>query len=186
MCCSVSQSDFPALIIELHLQINECIEMLSTAPHQLLSCDSCSTARAWRPQVASSSWFRSRVFWRSSPSTATWSSSTTCSLGSTVCRWALHSSSETVWQVIFCLFPDPLPSSVIQGPFVFFFRIVFNKEARNAMKYCCSRKRPDHMIKSKASVSPSEKTLTSVRHVWDVELTTQVTSVMILHQSLNI
>ncbi|XP_029287123.1 cadherin EGF LAG seven-pass G-type receptor 2 isoform X1 [Cottoperca gobio] len=38
----------------------------------------------------------------------------------------------------------------VQGPFVFFFRIVFNKEARNAMKYCCSRKRPDHMIKSKA------------------------------------
>lgn len=42
-----------------------------------------------------------------------------------------------------------------QGPFVFFFRIVFNKEARNAMKYCCSRKRPDHMLKSKASVSLS-------------------------------
>ncbi|CAB1418945.1 unnamed protein product [Pleuronectes platessa] len=39
----------------------------------------------------------------------------------------------------------------VQGPFVFFFRIVFNKEARNAMKYCCSRKRPDHMMKSKAS-----------------------------------
>ncbi|XP_062320603.1 cadherin EGF LAG seven-pass G-type receptor 2 isoform X2 [Osmerus eperlanus] len=39
----------------------------------------------------------------------------------------------------------------IQGPFIFFFRIVFNKEARNAMKYCCSRKRPDHMIKSKPS-----------------------------------
>ncbi|XP_053172608.1 cadherin EGF LAG seven-pass G-type receptor 2 [Scomber japonicus] len=39
----------------------------------------------------------------------------------------------------------------VQGPFVFFFRIVFNKEARNAMKYCCSRKRPDHMIKSEAS-----------------------------------
>ncbi|KAM7402101.1 hypothetical protein PAMP_017369 [Pampus punctatissimus] len=39
----------------------------------------------------------------------------------------------------------------VQGPFVFFFRIVFNKEARNAMKYCCSRKRPDHMIKSKTS-----------------------------------
>ncbi|XP_047439870.1 cadherin EGF LAG seven-pass G-type receptor 2 isoform X3 [Mugil cephalus] len=39
----------------------------------------------------------------------------------------------------------------VQGPFVFFFRIVFNKEARNAMKYCCSRKRPDHMVKSKAS-----------------------------------
>ncbi|XP_028302604.1 cadherin EGF LAG seven-pass G-type receptor 2 isoform X3 [Gouania willdenowi] len=38
----------------------------------------------------------------------------------------------------------------VQGPFVFFFRIVFNKEARDAMKYCCSRKRPDHMIKSKA------------------------------------
>ncbi|KAM9860155.1 cadherin EGF LAG seven-pass G-type receptor 2 [Aulostomus maculatus] len=39
----------------------------------------------------------------------------------------------------------------VQGPFVFFFRIVFNKEARNAMKYCCSRKHPDHMIKAKAS-----------------------------------
>uniref|UniRef100_A0A8C6L6M3 Cadherin EGF LAG seven-pass G-type receptor 2 n=1 Tax=Nothobranchius furzeri TaxID=105023 RepID=A0A8C6L6M3_NOTFU len=39
----------------------------------------------------------------------------------------------------------------VQGPFVFFFRIVFNKEARKAMKYCCSRKRPDHMIKAKAS-----------------------------------
>uniref|UniRef100_A0A3P9M048 Cadherin EGF LAG seven-pass G-type receptor 2 n=1 Tax=Oryzias latipes TaxID=8090 RepID=A0A3P9M048_ORYLA len=39
----------------------------------------------------------------------------------------------------------------VQGPFVFFFRIVFNKEARNAMKFCCSRKRPDHMIKSKTS-----------------------------------
>ncbi|XP_030634210.1 cadherin EGF LAG seven-pass G-type receptor 2 [Chanos chanos] len=39
----------------------------------------------------------------------------------------------------------------VQGPFIFFFRIVFNKEARNAMRYCCSRKRPDHMIKSKAS-----------------------------------
>ncbi|XP_056462221.1 cadherin EGF LAG seven-pass G-type receptor 2 [Gadus chalcogrammus] len=37
------------------------------------------------------------------------------------------------------------------GPFIFFFRIVFNKEARSAMKFCCSRKRPDHMIKSKAS-----------------------------------
>ncbi|XP_013988461.2 cadherin EGF LAG seven-pass G-type receptor 2 isoform X3 [Salmo salar] len=39
----------------------------------------------------------------------------------------------------------------LQGPFIFFFRIVFNKEARNAMRYCCSRKRPDHMIKSKPS-----------------------------------
>ncbi|XP_029989175.1 cadherin EGF LAG seven-pass G-type receptor 2 isoform X2 [Sphaeramia orbicularis] len=39
----------------------------------------------------------------------------------------------------------------VQGPFIFFFRIIFNKEARSAMKYCCSRKRPDHMIKSKAS-----------------------------------
>ncbi|XP_067361274.1 cadherin EGF LAG seven-pass G-type receptor 2 isoform X3 [Channa argus] len=39
----------------------------------------------------------------------------------------------------------------VQGPFIFFFRIVFNKEATNAMKYCCSRKRPDHMIKSKSS-----------------------------------
>lgn len=25
------------------------------------------------------------------------------------------------------------------------------------MKYCCSRKRPDHMIKSKAPVSPSRR-----------------------------
>lgn len=56
------------------------------------------------------------------------------------------------WFLLFC--PDPCLSPVVpQGPFVFFFRIVFNKEARNAMKYCCSRKRPDHMIKSKASVS---------------------------------
>ncbi|KAM6981263.1 cadherin EGF LAG seven-pass G-type receptor 2 [Aplochiton taeniatus] len=39
----------------------------------------------------------------------------------------------------------------VQGPFIFFFRIVFSKEARNAMRYCCSRKRPDHIIKSKAS-----------------------------------
>ncbi|KAL2090542.1 hypothetical protein ACEWY4_012805 [Coilia grayii] len=39
----------------------------------------------------------------------------------------------------------------VQGPFIFFFRIVFNKEARDAMKYCCGRKRPDHMIKSKPS-----------------------------------
>ncbi|XP_061544471.1 cadherin EGF LAG seven-pass G-type receptor 2 [Phycodurus eques] len=39
----------------------------------------------------------------------------------------------------------------VQGPFIFFFRIVFNKEARNAMKYCCGRKHPDHMIKSKSS-----------------------------------
>lgn len=41
----------------------------------------------------------------------------------------------------------------LQGPFVFFFRVVFNKEARSAMKYCCSRRRPDHPLKSKASVS---------------------------------
>ncbi|KAK6321410.1 hypothetical protein J4Q44_G00083860 [Coregonus suidteri] len=40
---------------------------------------------------------------------------------------------------------------LVTGPFIFFFRIVFNKEARNAMRYCCSRKRPDHMIKSKPS-----------------------------------
>ncbi|XP_071017065.1 cadherin EGF LAG seven-pass G-type receptor 2-like [Oncorhynchus clarkii lewisi] len=39
----------------------------------------------------------------------------------------------------------------LQGPFIFFFRIVFNKDARKAMRYCCSRKRPDHMIKSKPS-----------------------------------
>lgn len=72
-------------------------------------------------------------------------------------------TSDTVWMVKHCLFSpsDPLHSSAVQpqGPFVFFFRIVFNKEARNAMKYCCSRKRPDHMIKSKASVSPTPHTL---------------------------
>uniref|UniRef100_A0AAY4BCD1 Cadherin EGF LAG seven-pass G-type receptor 2 n=1 Tax=Denticeps clupeoides TaxID=299321 RepID=A0AAY4BCD1_9TELE len=39
----------------------------------------------------------------------------------------------------------------VQGPFIFFFRIVFSKEARMAMRYCCSRKRPDHM-KSKPSL----------------------------------
>uniref|UniRef100_A0A9J8CP41 Cadherin EGF LAG seven-pass G-type receptor 2 n=2 Tax=Cyprinus carpio TaxID=7962 RepID=A0A9J8CP41_CYPCA len=39
----------------------------------------------------------------------------------------------------------------VQGPFLFFFRVVFNKEARDAMRYCCSRKRPDHMIKPKPS-----------------------------------
>lgn len=27
------------------------------------------------------------------------------------------------------------------------------------MKYCCSRKRPDHVIKSKAAVSPWRKTV---------------------------
>uniref|UniRef100_A0A8C9W1B0 Cadherin EGF LAG seven-pass G-type receptor 2 n=1 Tax=Scleropages formosus TaxID=113540 RepID=A0A8C9W1B0_SCLFO len=43
----------------------------------------------------------------------------------------------------------------VQGPFIFFFRIVFNKEARKAMQCPCSRKRAD-MISSKslASVSP--------------------------------
>ncbi|XP_077101784.1 cadherin EGF LAG seven-pass G-type receptor 2-like [Siphateles boraxobius] len=41
--------------------------------------------------------------------------------------------------------------SCIQGPFIFFFRVVFNKEARDAMRYCCGKKRPDHMIKSKPS-----------------------------------
>lgn len=70
------------------------------------------------------------------------------------------SPSETVWAND-CLVSWPPLSLLVQpqGPFVFFFRIVFNKEARNAMKYCCSRKRPDHMIKSKASVSPSLQTL---------------------------
>ncbi|XP_072238280.1 cadherin EGF LAG seven-pass G-type receptor 2 [Leuresthes tenuis] len=51
----------------------------------------------------------------------------------------------------------------VQGPFVFFFRIVFNKEARNAMKYCCSRKRPDHMVKSKTSGYKSNTTYTDGR-----------------------
>ncbi|XP_061688101.1 cadherin EGF LAG seven-pass G-type receptor 2 [Syngnathoides biaculeatus] len=41
----------------------------------------------------------------------------------------------------------------VQGPFIFFFRVVFNKEARNAMKYCCGgRKHPDHVMKPKSSV----------------------------------
>ncbi|KAJ8258826.1 hypothetical protein COCON_G00178380 [Conger conger] len=37
----------------------------------------------------------------------------------------------------------------LQGPFIFFFRIIFNKEVRTAIRYCCSRKRPDHMMGSK-------------------------------------
>ncbi|KAJ8260235.1 hypothetical protein GJAV_G00178630 [Gymnothorax javanicus] len=41
----------------------------------------------------------------------------------------------------------------LQGPFIFFFRIVFNKEVRTAIRYCCSRKRPDHMIGSKPLTS---------------------------------
>ncbi|XP_066526353.1 cadherin EGF LAG seven-pass G-type receptor 2 [Hoplias malabaricus] len=45
--------------------------------------------------------------------------------------------------------------SCIQGPFIFFFRIVFNKEARSAMRYCCVRKRPEHIIKSKPSYTCS-------------------------------
>ncbi|KAM4587775.1 cadherin EGF LAG seven-pass G-type receptor 2 isoform 1-T1 [Odontesthes bonariensis] len=51
----------------------------------------------------------------------------------------------------------------VQGPFVFFFRVVFNKEARNAMKYCCSRKRPDHMVKSKTSGYKSNTNYTDGR-----------------------
>ncbi|KAI7790755.1 cadherin EGF LAG seven-pass G-type receptor 2 precursor [Triplophysa rosa] len=39
--------------------------------------------------------------------------------------------------------------SCFQGPFIFFFRVVFDKEARDAMSYCCRRKQPDHIIKSK-------------------------------------
>uniref|UniRef100_UPI003EBE4DC0 cadherin EGF LAG seven-pass G-type receptor 2 precursor n=1 Tax=Danio rerio TaxID=7955 RepID=UPI003EBE4DC0 len=39
--------------------------------------------------------------------------------------------------------------SCVQGVFIFFLRVVFNQEARDAMRYCCSGKRPDHMIKSK-------------------------------------
>nr|XP_055073359.1 cadherin EGF LAG seven-pass G-type receptor 2 [Misgurnus anguillicaudatus] len=41
--------------------------------------------------------------------------------------------------------------SCVQGPFIFFFRVVFNKEARDAMSYCCGRKQPDHVIKTKPS-----------------------------------
>lgn len=57
-------------------------------PRQLLFVLPLAAALAWRPQAVSSSWFQSRVFSHCSPSTATWSSSTTCSLVSTVCRWA--------------------------------------------------------------------------------------------------
>lgn len=56
------------------------------------------------------------------------------------------SSDPSLSSLLFC-------RPTLQGPFVFFFRVVFNKEARSAMKYCCSRKRPDSTIKSKASVS---------------------------------
>ncbi|XP_056293046.1 cadherin EGF LAG seven-pass G-type receptor 2 isoform X1 [Pseudoliparis swirei] len=68
-------------------------------------------------------------------------------LVSVTCFFALLSvnSDMIIFHYLFAGF------NCVQGPFVFFFRIVFNKEARNAMKYCCSRKRPDHMIKSKAS-----------------------------------
>lgn len=96
--------------------------------------------------------------------------------------------SEMSWTGWFLSFSWPSslrPLSHPQGPFVFFFRIVFNKEARNAMKYCCSRKRPDHMIKSKAAVSPlpkhSDKIFHSVRHLRDVEL-----SFSYIKRSLNI
>ncbi|KAI1890772.1 hypothetical protein AGOR_G00157060 [Albula goreensis] len=41
----------------------------------------------------------------------------------------------------------------LQGPFIFFFRIVFNKEVRTAIRYCCSRKRPDNMMGSKSLTS---------------------------------
>lgn len=80
-------------------------------------------------------------------------------------RWVQLSTGEPFaslssdWQPEFQHFPEP-SFLLLQGPFVFFFRIVFNKEARNAMKYCCSRKHPDHMIKSKAAVSPA------VSHIW--------------------
>lgn len=72
------------------------------------SCASYSAAQVWRPQVAFSSWFQSHVFWRCSLSTATWSSSTTCWLGSTVCRWAVHVPLKWVRQAHCCCFPDRL------------------------------------------------------------------------------
>ncbi|XP_037535788.1 cadherin EGF LAG seven-pass G-type receptor 2 [Nematolebias whitei] len=67
-------------------------------------------------------------------------------LVSTTCFLALLSvnSDMIIFHYLFAGF------NCVQGPFVFFFRVVFSKEARRAMKYCCSRKRPDHMIKSKA------------------------------------
>ncbi|XP_060765947.1 cadherin EGF LAG seven-pass G-type receptor 2 isoform X2 [Neoarius graeffei] len=39
----------------------------------------------------------------------------------------------------------------LQGPFIFFFRIVFCKEVRGAVQYCCGKKRPEHTIKPKPS-----------------------------------
>ncbi|XP_036387094.1 cadherin EGF LAG seven-pass G-type receptor 2 [Megalops cyprinoides] len=41
----------------------------------------------------------------------------------------------------------------IQGPFIFFFRIIFNKEVRTAIRYCCSRKRPDNVMGPKSLAS---------------------------------
>ncbi|XP_035376437.1 cadherin EGF LAG seven-pass G-type receptor 2 isoform X2 [Electrophorus electricus] len=43
----------------------------------------------------------------------------------------------------------------LQGPCIFLFRIVLNKEAWSAMRYCCSKKRPEHPIKSKPSFTCS-------------------------------
>ncbi|XP_058860276.1 cadherin EGF LAG seven-pass G-type receptor 2-like isoform X2 [Acipenser ruthenus] len=41
----------------------------------------------------------------------------------------------------------------VQGPFIFFFRIVFNKEVRKAFKYACSRKHADDVIATKSMAS---------------------------------
>ncbi|XP_046730560.1 cadherin EGF LAG seven-pass G-type receptor 2 isoform X2 [Silurus meridionalis] len=43
----------------------------------------------------------------------------------------------------------------LQGPFIFFVRIVFSKEVRRALQYCCGKKRPEHTIKTKPSVYSS-------------------------------
>ncbi|GAA6075203.1 cadherin EGF LAG seven-pass G-type receptor 2 isoform X1, partial [Tachysurus ichikawai] len=37
----------------------------------------------------------------------------------------------------------------LQGPLIFLFRIVFSKEVRSAVQYCCGKKRPEHTIKTK-------------------------------------
>ncbi|XP_069046547.1 cadherin EGF LAG seven-pass G-type receptor 2 isoform X2 [Lepisosteus oculatus] len=41
----------------------------------------------------------------------------------------------------------------VQGPFIFLFRIVFNKEVRKAIRYSCSRKHADDIIATKSMAS---------------------------------
>ncbi|KAF5888653.1 cadherin EGF LAG seven-pass G-type receptor 2-like, partial [Clarias magur] len=43
----------------------------------------------------------------------------------------------------------------LQGPLIFFLRIVFSKEVRCAVRYCCGKKRPEQTFKTKPSVYSS-------------------------------